>query len=166
MNSFIRWVSIRWDTMGGGKRGQEKGPYFGHETLLQKKADRSHSVLNKAMWGILIDSNSRLLLCQLLSNRNMGDVALQAVEPAAPRWVTQQVSLLPAPTHGPTGDSFFFHCLLWRAVPFRHLKMSPTRWPKKKFQVWNSVKFSLTYPCFNSLKKEKDFEKCLRKWWF
>lgn len=89
------------DTVGGGKPGQEQGLYLDHETLLQKKTDRSHSVPNKVMWGIWTGSNSRLLLCRLLLAMSTGDAALWAAEPAAPRWVTQQMSLLPAPT--PTG---------------------------------------------------------------
>lgn len=64
------------------------------------------------------------------------------------------------------GGQFLFSLPPVKSHTVQTFKMSPTRWPKKKLHVRNSVKFSLTYPCFNSLKKEKDFENCLRKWWF
>lgn len=115
------------DTVGGEKWGQEQGPYLGHETRLQKKTDRSHSVLSKAAWGIWIGSNSHLLLCWLILAMDIGHAVWWAAELAAPRWV----SLFPAPTHGPTQDVFFFHCLLWRAVPFRLVKTSPPGDQKK-----------------------------------
>lgn len=45
-------------------------------------------------------------------------------------------------------------------------KNIPYQVTKKNLRVRNGVEFSLTFPCFKSLKKEKDFEKYLRKWWF
>lgn len=133
-HSSVRSIS---DTRGGGKQGQEQGPC---KTLLQKKTDGSHLVLKKVMGRIWVGSNSHLLLCQLLLATNTGDAALWAVRAAAPRWVTQQVDVLPAPAHRPMRDSFFFHCLLWRAVPLVNLKTSPTRLPNKSsvFEIMSS----------------------------
>lgn len=135
MNSFISQVHI-WHR-GGGKQGQEQGPC---KTLLQKKTDGSHLVLKKVMGRIWVGSNSHFLLCQLPLATNTGDAALWAVRAAAPRWVTQHVAVLPAPAHRPMRDSFFFHCLLWRAVPLVNLKMSPTRSPNKSsvFEIMSS----------------------------
>lgn len=116
------------DTTGGAKHSQEQGPC---KTLLQKKTDGSQLVLNKVKKRTWVGSNSHLLLCQLLLGTNIGDAALWAVQPAAPRWVTQQVAVLPAPTHKPVRDVFFFHCFLWRVVPLVNLKTCPTRWPNK-----------------------------------
>lgn len=114
------------DTTGGGKQGQKQDPC---KTLLQKKTDGSHLVLNKVMGRIWVGSNSHLLFCQLLLATDIGDAALWAVQQAAPRWVTQQVAVLPASTHKPVRDGFFLHCLLWRAVPLVNIKTCPTRWP-------------------------------------
>lgn len=150
-HSLVRSVS---DTLGEGKQGQEQGPC---KTPLQKKTDGSHLVLNKVMRRIWVGSNSHLLLCQLLLATHIGDAALWAVQPAAPRWVTQQVAVLPSTAHKPTRDDFFFHCFLWRTVPLMNLKTSPTRWPNKSsvFEIMSS--FRLYFLSLKYLKKTKDF---------